>query len=372
MFRFDCVGSLLRPEPLRAAWADHQAGRIDAAALTAVMDETTTKAIATQEQHDYPVLVDGEYRRRVFTETFQVVRGFEQWADRYAQVARDVETSESESAGRWQAPSSAVLVPATAPLELAENGPLTEYRFAQALTSRPVKMTLIGPDRIFQTYDRDASRSVYPDPQNFLNDVVRVEREIISGLVAAGCTYIQLDAPGFTAYVDEPSLARFRARGIDPQEMMRMTIEAENAVVRDFPSVTFGLHICRGNQNGHWHREGAYDTIAEQLFNSLEHDRLLLEYDTERAGTFDALRFVPKDKVAVLGLVTTKNPALETKDELKRRIEDAGRYVDIDHMAISPQCGFASGMDAAVMSEDDQWRKLDRCLEVAREVWPAG
>jgi 5-methyltetrahydropteroyltriglutamate--homocysteine methyltransferase len=201
---------------------------------------------------------------------------------------------------------------------------------------------------------------------------------MIEELVQAGCKYIQIDAPGYTAYVDKISLERMRSRGEDPERNFQRSIDADNAIIEGFAGVTFGIHICRGNARTvnpktgklvpQWHREGSYDTIAEKLFNSLKHQRLLLEYDSERAGSFEPLRFVPKDKIAVLGLVSTKNSDMETVDDLKRRIDQASKYLPLDQLALSPQCGFG-GLDSKVLSEDEMWRKLDTIVETARQVW---
>ena len=160
-----------------------------------------------------------------------------------------------------------------------------------------------------------------------------------------------------------------RARGEEPMATMQRSIDADNQVISGFPGVTFGIHICRGNRQSLWHREGHYDPIAELLFNGLDHQRLLLEYDTERAGGFEPLRFVPKGKIAVLGLITTKVPRLESVDELRRRIDHASRYLPLEQLAISPQCGFASSLRGNLLSEDDQFRKLDVMLETAAKVW---
>jgi 5-methyltetrahydropteroyltriglutamate--homocysteine methyltransferase len=204
---------------------------------------------------------------------------------------------------------------------------------------------------------------------HFLADVVAIERQIVTSLVEAGCRYVHVDAPGFTAYVDPPSLAQMRARGEDPEQNFARSLKAEAALVAGFPGATFGIHLCRGNQRSMWHREGSYDAIAERLFNELPHDRFLLEYDTERAGSFEPLRFVPKGRVVVLGLVSTKAPELETLDTLKRRIDQASRFVPLDQLALSPQCGFASDVVGNLLSPDDQRRKLERVVEVARQVW---
>ncbi|HYK64252.1 MAG TPA: hypothetical protein VEY94_04855, partial [Patescibacteria group bacterium] len=172
-----------------------------------------------------------------------------------------------------------------------------------------------------------------------------------------------------TAYVDEPSLEAMRARGEDPTEKFSRSLSADNQLIRGFDGVTFGIHICRGNQRSMWHREGAYDAIAERLFNELEHDRFLLEYDSPRAGSFAPLRFVPPGKTVVLGLVSTKIPQLESIDDLKRRIEEASHYLPLEQLALSPQCGFASEFIGNLVSEDDQKRKLERVVETARQVW---
>jgi 5-methyltetrahydropteroyltriglutamate--homocysteine methyltransferase len=210
---------------------------------------------------------------------------------------------------------------------------------------------------------------VYQDLDDFVADVVAIERVIVESLVAAGCRYIHIDAPGFTAYVDPPTLAQMRARGEDPMVNFARSLKAEGQVVQGLGEVATGIHLCRGNQRSMWHREGGYDAIAERLFNELPHDRFLLEYDSPRAGSFEPLRFVPKGKVVVLGLVSTKVPELETVEDLKRRIDEAAKFIALDQLAISPQCGFASDVVGNLLSPDDQKRKLERVAETARQVW---
>ncbi len=367
--RYDNVGSMIRPQALRQAFDDAASGQIDDAELVAAQEAAVRDLVAEQERRGYPIVVDGEYRRRMFTESFAEIEGLAGWEARYTAAADEIAERDYGTAGKWRAASHEVRVPVTAPLRLLRNVALEQFERTQALTDTPVKPTLVGPERIFQTLDYEASRAVYPDRWDLLDAVVAAQREIIAGLVDAGCRYVHIDAPGFTAYVDPPSLERLRSRGFEPAELMRRAIEAENAIIRGFPGVTFGIHLCRGNQNGHWHREGPYDAIAEELFGSLAHQRLLLEYDTERAGTFAPLRFVPDGKVAVLGLVTTKSARVETADELRQRIDEAATYLDVDRLAISPQCGFESNVGGAVMRADAQWRKLDVLLEVGREIW---
>jgi 5-methyltetrahydropteroyltriglutamate--homocysteine methyltransferase len=180
---------------------------------------------------------------------------------------------------------------------------------------------------------------------------------------------VQVDAPGYTAYVDEPSLAAMRERGEDPSRNFERSLIADAALLEGFDEITFGIHLCRGNQNSMWHREGHYDAIAERLFNTLPHQRFLLEYDSPRAGTFAPLRYVPKGKVCVLGLVSTKIPELETIDDLRRRIDEAARYLPLEQLALSPQCGFASDVVGNRITEDDQKRKLELVVQTARMVW---
>jgi 5-methyltetrahydropteroyltriglutamate--homocysteine methyltransferase len=199
--------------------------------------------------------------------------------------------------------------------------------------------------------------------------VVAIEREIIGSVVAAGCRYVHIDAPGYTAYVDEPSLQQMRDRGEDPAENFSRSLKADAAVIANFPGTTFGIHLCRGNQRSMWHREGSYDAIAERLFTELPHDRFLLEYDSPRAGSFAPLRFLPKGKVGVLGLVSTKVPELENVDALKRRIDAAAKVIPLEQLAISPQCGFASDVVGNLITPDGQKRKLEIVVETARQVW---
>ena len=257
----------------------------------------------------------------------------------------------------------------TSRLKLTRNVPLEEYKFVAGVAKTPAKVSLIGPDRISQRFEHENSKAVYKDMDAFMADVVAIEREIIKSLADAGCRYVHIDAPGYTAYVDEPTMAQMRARGEDPQENFARSIKADQALISGFPGVTFGIHLCRGNQRSMWHREGTYDAIAERLFTELPYDRFLLEYDSPRAGGFEPLRFMPKGKVAVLGLVSTKVPEMEKIDDLKRRIDQAAKFIPLDQLAISPQCGFASDVIGNLISDDDQKRKLELVVETARQVW---
>jgi 5-methyltetrahydropteroyltriglutamate--homocysteine methyltransferase len=323
--------------------------------------------IAQQEAQGLPVVSDGELRRYNFQDSFgNAVAGYDAAPGRFrppsfyqqGQVMHRVESGLS-------GPGPAVLNrrPARERLRLVRNVLMDEYEFAAEVASRPVKVTLTGPDRISQRFEWESSKSVYDGLDDFVQDVVAIERQMVGEVVQAGCRYVQLDEPGYTAYVDQLSLDKMLARGEDPAVNLERSIKADNAIIEGFPGVTFGLHVCRGNDTAGWHREGFYDAIAERLFSQLEFQRLLLEYDSERAGSFEPLRFVPKGRIAVLGLVTTKVPEVETVDYLKRRIDDASRYLPLEQLAISPQCGFGH------FGEDIQWRKLEAVAETARAIW---
>ncbi|MGQ0654371.1 MAG: cobalamin-independent methionine synthase II family protein, partial [Betaproteobacteria bacterium] len=260
--------------------------------------------------------------------------------------------------------------PATARLKLVKSFPLEEFAFLKKTASSPTKITLMGPDRVAQMCDIAGSRPHYAGADEFLADVVAIQRRMVTELVDAGCHYVQIDEPSYTGYVDPPTLERMRARAEDPLRNLRRAIEADNAVIEDLKDkAVFGLHVCRGNRASMWHREGKYDAIAETLFGGLRYDRLLLEYDTERAGGFEPLRYVPKGVVVVLGLITTKTGSTEKSDHLAKRIDEAARFLPLEQLALSPQCGFASGIGGNLLTEDEQWRKLEVMLETARRVW---
>jgi 5-methyltetrahydropteroyltriglutamate--homocysteine methyltransferase len=378
--RVDQVGSLSAPSRLQRIFDDYQRGKVSEDALGRAKDDAIRDVIRKQEAIGFPVLSDGELRRRNFQESFsESVAGFD--------VAAQDESMEGVSAEplaraeqNFSAPGPAIVTRrrVVERLRLRSNVPLREYLFSSQVATRPVKATVLSPDRISQRFDWQQSKAIYPDMDAFLTDVVAITRQIVGELVEAGCRYIQIDAPGYTAYVDKVSLERMRARGENPDENLERSIAADNAVIAGFPDVTFGIHLCRGNPRTidpatgkvapQWHREGHYDAIAERLFSRLNHHRLLLEYDDERSGSFAPLRYVPKGKVAVLGLVTTKRSDLEPLDLLRRRIDEAAQYLPLDQLALSPQCGFG-GLGRVVIPEEDQWRKFERILETAQLVW---
>ncbi|HTE83338.1 MAG TPA: methionine synthase, partial [Dehalococcoidia bacterium] len=249
------------------------------------------------------------------------------------------------------------------------NLPLEEIQFLRRHTSKPFKATLPSLTYASVLWVPGTSDKVYSSRDEAMQDALRLARQLVQQLVGAGVTYIQLDAPRYTHLVSEVGIANFQRLGIDPNTWLSEMIATDNALIAGFPNVSFGIHLCRGNNRSMWSVEGGYDAIAEQLFNNLRVDRLLLEYDTPRAGSFAPLRFVPSDKTVVLGLITTKEPELESDDLLKRRIEEASRYVPLDRLALSPQCGFASVYEGNTVTEDVQRAKLQTLSRVAKAVW---
>lgn len=373
--RTDVVGSLLRPARWKEARLRFESGLLEKDAFEALEVECVKDHLCLQESIGLDVVSDGEISRLNFQDSFGVaVSGYET-------TAETVQTQEKRAAGgtplaRWDIPDLAgpgtPVVhrrPVRQKLKLVTNVPLEEYRRVSPLAKKPAKVSLIGPDRIQQRYDHEASKAVYPTVDQFMADVIAIQREMIRELVEAGCRYVHIDEPGYTAYVDEPSLAGMRKRGEDPDENLTRSLRANTRLVEHFPGVTFGVHLCRGNQRSMWHREGTYDAIAERLFNELPHQRFLLEYDSPRAGGFAPLRFVPKGRIVVLGLISTKVPELESVDTLKRRIDEAAKYLPLEQLAISPQCGFGSDAVGNLINQDDQKKKLERVVEVARQVW---
>jgi 5-methyltetrahydropteroyltriglutamate--homocysteine methyltransferase len=381
--RVDHIGSLVRPAQLKEAFARFDRGEAGRNELARAQDDAIREVIRLQEEHGLPVATDGEFRRHSFQESFsECVTGFDVpgnialYYEKRNLNTRPLERAEQDfdEAG----PAIITRRGAVERLRLIRNQPLEEFRYAQEVARVPAKVTVLGPDRIAQRFKWEDSQAVYKDLDDFVEHVVAIERHVIAELVAAGCKYIQIDAPGYTAYVDKVSIERMRLRGEDPERNFQRSLDADNALIAGFPGVVFGIHICRGNARTvdpatgklvpQWHREGAYDAIAERLFGTLKHQRILLEYDSERAGSFAPLRLVPRDKVVVLGLVSTKSSEMETVEELRRRLDQASKYLPLDQLAISPQCGFG-GIDSRALSEAEMWRKLDVVVETAQQVW---
>jgi 5-methyltetrahydropteroyltriglutamate--homocysteine methyltransferase len=382
--RTDHTGGLSHPAWLHDLYLRFSEGTATEDELREGQDRAVREVIARQEALGFPVVNDGEFRRiGGFQDSFGgAVTGFASipygasWTGAEqlgfagagalpGQAPRRIETGLSAAAGEGRAIYNRL--PVKERLRLANNLILEEYRLASAVANRPVKVTLIGPDRISQRFAYEDSRDVYADMDEFMADVVAIERQMIAEVVAAGCRYIQIDEPGFTAYVDQSILERMRARGEDPMVNLQRSIRADNAIIADFPGVTFAVHICRGGSGGRGgagaHRFGSYDAIAEPLFGQLNFDRFLLEYDSDAAGTFDAIRFLPPDRMAVLGLLSNHGPEIETADYLKGRLDEASRFQPLDRIALCPRCGMRGA------GEPVQWAKFKIMHEVARDVW---
>lgn len=360
-YHCEVVGSLLRPEYLKDAFARYERGEIGLDELTAVQDRAALDAIALQEECGLEVLTDGEVRRRFWFDPLTAsLSGYN--PDAPAPVPF------SSGAGRPAEPPPR-LPAVTARLGRARNLPLQEYLFAAANSRTPVKTTIAGMTYASVLWVPGLSDDAYPDRDAYLADALRLMIEVVAEVVAAGSTYIQLDSPRYTHLVSDDGQANLRKVGLDTETWLAEMIALDNALIRAFPSVTWAVHLCRGNHRSMWSVEGGYDAIAEQLFNELAVDRILAEYDSPRSGNFEPLRFVPDDKVVVLGLITTKEPQLENLDDLKRRIDEASRYVPLDRLALSPQCGFASTLPGNLVTEADQRAKLELLCRVAREVW---
>jgi 5-methyltetrahydropteroyltriglutamate--homocysteine methyltransferase len=370
--RTDHVGSLLRPEGLKAAFRRRAAGQASDEELKREQDAAIRGVIAKQEAIGLPVLTDGEFRRLNWQVSFSEVQGWDLWSGSWKKFLQNPGDKAAHETPLQKGDDAVVSfrIPATARLRLVENFPLAEYRFLRSVARGPVKITLMGADRVAQMCNIEGSRPHYCGADEFLADVTAIQRRMVGELVEAGCNYVQIDEPSYTGYVDPPTLERMRARGEDPLKNLRRAIAADNAVIKGLKGkAIFGLHICRGNRASMWHREGSYDAIAETLFGGLDYDRLLLEYDTERAGTFEPLRHVRKGAIAVLGLITTKTGRVETVNELTKRINEAARFIPLDQLALSPQCGFASGIGGNLLTEEEQWRKLEVMMQTAKQVW---
>jgi 5-methyltetrahydropteroyltriglutamate--homocysteine methyltransferase len=361
MYRSDVVGSLLRPEYLGEARQQHEAGEIDAAAFKKVEDRAVDEAIRLQEEAGLEVVSDGEQRRYAFFgHLVEALEGFDKlggWGIRF----HDDQGGEL----RYQRP---VVVEK---LRWRRSMCAEEYVYLRARTDGPAKVTLVSTQQAAAYYDPEKSGGAYPSRDAYLADLVDLTRREIEELVRLGCRYVQIDAPQYAALLDPEIRDGYRERGSDVDEMIDRTIDLDNAVIDGFRGrgVTFGLHICRGNNQSMFYASGGYDPIAERVFRKTHYDRFLLEYDDERSGTFEPLRFVPEDRVVVLGLVTTKKPRVETREELERRVREAANVVPLERLALSPQCGFASTWEGNRITPEQQRRKLEVVAQTARAIW---
>ena len=361
-YRADQVGSFLRPFELLEA---RRAAATDPERLRALEDRHVLRVLGRQQELGFQVFTDGELRRKNFMSDFvDAVEGF----DLGDAVARTWQAGSPAPA-----PVSSVTGIVTAKLRGLRRLTAHELPFLRAHSPGAIKMTLPSATQFPAiAYKRGVTDRVYPSHSALLWDIVGIVKAEVQALVADGVPYVQIDAPRYSYYVDPRWREWIRTEmGLDPDAALDEAVRADNACLDGArrPGVTLAIHLCRGNNRSHWYAAGGYDPIAEKLFGTLQVDRFLLEYDDERSGSFEPLRFVPRGKTVVLGLVSSKRPQLESPAELTRRIEEAARYVPLESLALSPQCGFASTMEGNLLSEDDQWAKLRLVVETARQVW---
>jgi 5-methyltetrahydropteroyltriglutamate--homocysteine methyltransferase len=369
-FRADQVGSLLRPPELRSAHEKFLQGSGDPAELRALQDRCIREVINLQEAAGLHAITDGEFRRTSFHADFiEKLDG--------AKAAGRVEVEGTASGldqgqtvtGKPFAPRAFTV---TGKLRHARPIEVGNFSFVKAHTARTAKQTMPSPTMLLRGGRAAVNRAAYPDLEEFYADIAGVYREEFRQLAAAGCTYVQLDDTNF-AYLCDPKLAEsFRRDGYDPAGMPQRFASLINAVTAGRPAeMTVGIHLCRGNSVGQWAAQGGYEPVAEALFNRVDVDAYFLEYDDERSGGFEPLRLFPRgsSKKIVLGLVSTKTAALESRDEIVTRIEAAAHYVPLENLCLSPQCGFASTFRGNPVTADVQRRKLERVVEVATEVW---
>jgi 5-methyltetrahydropteroyltriglutamate--homocysteine methyltransferase len=358
VYRSDTVGSLLRPAWLKEARQRHASGEITDAEFKQIEDRAVNEAVAMQTRAGLDVITDGETRRYAFYgNLIDAVEGFDKWGG-WAIPFRDEKGSEIV----LQRP---VVV---SRLRRLRHLCAEEYAFLRARTDRPAKATLISPQQSAAYYDPEKSKTAYASIDAYLADIVDLLRSDVAELVRLGCTYIQVDAPQYSALLDPKMRAGYRQRGNDPDRLIDKCIELDNALIAGHPGIRFGLHLCRGNNQSRFYASGDYGPIA-RVFSRTNFHNFLLEYDDERSGGFEPLQHVPDDRTVVLGLVTTKKPDLESKETLKQRIEAARQFVALDRLALSPQCGFASVEAGNLLTAEDQEAKLKLVADTAREVW---
>jgi len=359
-FRADHIGSLLRPSRLRAAFRDHAGGRISDAEFQAVQDDAIRAVVALQSEVGLGAVNDGEYRRGSYWGRF-VERTHGLGVREALFKFRDDQGQEAE----FTAPF------VEAPVRRQAAIAVDEVRFVRAHTDKVVKVTLPAPSTLhFWRGQRFAEAGVYDSAAALFEDLARVYRAEIAELARAGAQYVQLDEVALAVLCDPAARDRVRAGGLDPDGLVGLYVDAINAAVADRPpGLAVGVHMCRGNFKGKYLSEGGYDSVAERLFGAANVDHFLLEYDTPRAGDFAPLRFVPRTKGVVLGLISSKTPALEPLERLKRRVAEASQHVDGDRLALSPQCGFASTVAGNPISEADMRAKLALVVEAARAIW---
>jgi 5-methyltetrahydropteroyltriglutamate--homocysteine methyltransferase len=363
-FRADQVGSLLRPKELLLARKQREQGEITPEALRALEDRCIRDVVKLQEDVGLHGITDGEFRRAIFHVDFLkrihgVTVSASQYKVKFRGQGKEIDFSPPVLgvAQRLRRPDGGVAI--------------DDFRFLKSVTTRTAKLCIPSPSMLhFRGGRGSVDKSAYPDIAEFFDDLARVYREEVADLAAAGCTYLQLDDTNLAYLCDPEHRDRAKAIGEDPNKLPSVYAKLISDSVRGRPAnLSTCIHLCRGNFRSTWVAEGSYEAVAETLFNEIDVDAFFLEYDDSRSGGFEPLRFVPKNKLVVLGLITSKRPELEPKDVIKRRIEEAAQYVPLDNLALSPQCGFSSSEHGNDLSVDEQIAKLRLVVEIANEVW---
>jgi 5-methyltetrahydropteroyltriglutamate--homocysteine methyltransferase len=357
-YHSEVVGSLLRPSYLTEARKQFEAGQLSAKDFKATEDKAVSEAIGLQESIGLDVITDGELRRYAFFgHLIDSFNGFDKYGG-WAIPFRD-------ESGEEMVMKRPVVVDK---LKWQRSMCEEEWVYLRSHSTKPGKVTMISAQQAAAYYDPARSKDAYPTIDDYLSDIVALTRHEVEELIRLGCTYIQIDAPQYAALLDPKIREGYRQRGNDPDKMIDRNIEMDNAIIDGHPGITFAMHICRGNNQSKFYAEGDYEPIS-RLFTRSHFQNFLLEYDDERSGGFAPLRHVPEDRVVVLGLITTKKPQLESAEELRERIKEASRYVPLERLALSTQCGFASTIEGNRISLDDERHKLELVANVAREVW---
>ncbi len=357
-YRSDVIGSLLRPDYLKEARKKRALGELSHAEFKKIEDRAVDEAIDLQIKAGLDVITDGEMRRYAFFgHLIDAVEGYDKFGG-WAIPFHDDEGHEL------------VFKRPVVVSKLRRVRPLCgeEFTYVRARTGHPSKVTLISAQQAAAYYDAEKSKGAYPTIEAYLADVVDILKTEVAELIRLGCTYIQIDAPQYAALLDPSIREGYRKRGNDPDKLLDRCIELDNAVIADHPEATFGVHLCRGNNQSKYYASGGYEPIAA-VFERTRFNRFLLEYDDARSGGFEPLKHVPGDRTVVLGLVTSKKPELESKSELKARIKDAAKYVPMERLALSSQCGFASTEEGNLLTPDEESAKLRLVAGTAKEAW---
>ena len=358
-FRADQVGSLLRSAPVKAARTKRATGEITPAQLKAVEDAEITRLVAKQEAIGLRGVTDGEFRRSWWHYDFLAgLDGVE-----LVSVAQGLQFKGTETKAEG--------LHVHGKIDFTDHPMIDHFRFLKSVAKATPKMTIPSPTALHYRGGRQAiEKSVYPEMEAFFEDLGKAYAKAVRAFGEAGCTYLQLDEV-FVAYLcDAAQRDYLRGRGDDPDRLLHIYADLVNAAVSGrTPGMTISMHLCRGNFRSTWMAQGGYEPVADVLFNKMGVDAYFMEYDSERAGGFEPLRMLPKNKHAVLGIMTSKTGALESKDQLKRRLDEASKFTSLDQLCLSPQCGFASTEEGNLLAEEEQWAKLARCVEVAKEVW---